>query len=40
VRTIQKLLGHEDRRTTMTYVHVLEQSGHAVDSPLDTLPAE
>jgi len=37
VRTIQKLLGHEDLRTTMKYVHVLEQSGLNVTSPLDTL---
>lgn len=37
VRTIQKLLGHADLRTTMKCVHVLEQSGHAVDSPPDTL---
>jgi integron integrase len=40
VRTIQKLLGHEDLRTTMKYVHVLEESGRAVDSPLDTLDEE
>ncbi len=40
VRTIQKLLGHTDLRTTMKYVHVLEQSGREVTSPLDTLPAE
>lgn len=37
VRTIQKLLGHEDLRTTMKYVHVLEESGINVTSPLDTL---
>jgi site-specific recombinase XerD len=37
VRTIQKLLGHEDLNTTMRYVHLLEQSGHDVESPLDTI---
>jgi integron integrase len=40
VRTIQKLIGHEQLRTTMQYVHVLEQSGEDVTSPLDTLPAD
>jgi len=35
---MQKLLGHEQLRTTVQYVHVLEQSGETVTSPLDTLP--
>lgn len=37
IRTIQKLLGHEELQTTMKYVHVLEESGWHVQSPLDTL---
>jgi integrase len=40
VRTIQRLLGHEQLRTTMQHVHVLEQSGADVTSPLDTLPKD
>jgi len=37
MHTIQKLLGHEQLRTTMQYAHVLKQSGQDVQSPLDTL---
>lgn len=35
VRTIQKLLGHQDRRTTMVYTHVLQRGPLGVESPLD-----
>lgn len=38
IRTIQQLMGHNDiSTTTMIYVHVLQQSGHGVVSPLDDL---
>jgi hypothetical protein len=33
-------LGHQELRTTMQYVHVLEQSGDGITSPLDTLSPE
>lgn len=36
IRTIQKLLGHSDVRTTMIYTHVLNAGPFAVRSPLDT----
>ena len=35
VRTLQKLMGHEDIRTTMIYLHAMDQIGLGVRSPLD-----
>ncbi|HEX2734002.1 MAG TPA: integron integrase [Polyangiaceae bacterium] len=37
IRTIQKLLGHSDVRTTMIYTHVVGRGPLGVRSPLDTL---
>ncbi len=37
IRTIQKLLGHSDARTTMIYTHVLSAGPFGVTSPLDQL---
>ncbi len=35
IRKLQRLLGHKDIRVTMRYLHVVEQSGLGVRSPLD-----
>jgi integron integrase len=35
IRTIQKLLGHQDVRTTMIYTHVVDRGPFGVKSPLD-----
>jgi integron integrase len=40
IRTIQKLLGHSDVRTTMIYTHVLDRGPFGVMSPLDQLAAQ
>ena len=43
IRTIQKLLGHKDVRTTMIYTHVLSEGAKGVlgvKSPLDTIGGE
>jgi site-specific recombinase XerD len=36
IRTVQELLDNKDVKTTMIYTHVLNRSGLAVSSPLDT----
>jgi len=37
MRASQELLCHKDVNTTMIYTHVLNQRGHGVRSPADTL---
>ncbi len=38
-RSVQRLMGHSDIRTTMTYVEAVTDAGIGVESPLDR-PAE
>ena len=35
IRTLQHIMGHKDIRTTMIYLHVVEQTGFSIQSPLD-----
>jgi integrase len=35
IRTLQHVMGHKDIRTTMIYLHVIEQTGYCIQSPLD-----
>ncbi len=37
IRTIQDLLGHQDVKTTMIYIRVLNRGGKGVRSPVDVL---
>jgi len=37
IRTVQELLGHNDIRTTMIYLHVMNKGALAVKSPVDRL---
>jgi site-specific recombinase XerD len=37
IRTVQELMGHNDVRTTMIYIHVLNREPAGVRSPIDGL---
>jgi site-specific recombinase XerD len=40
LRTIQLLLGHNDLKETVRYLHLSQRHLHAAASPLDSLPLE
>ena len=39
IQTVQKLMGHKDVETTTKYVHVSQELGRSIKSPVDTLIA-
>lgn len=40
IQTVQKLMGHKDIETTMGYVHVGQELGRTIKSPVDTLAGD